>query len=275
MTDVATLSLVVAISSVSQAIVEVDNLSGASKRAQGTVAGLQGRYQVPSGYTKLAMLLQVEKTAGTGGSCYWSKPVMRRAVSAELIVDGAITANKIAVNSLDAITANLGAVNISSAVIGTLQVGTSNIQGGAVTAVSAGRNGAGQTIGAGGTVNLAACGITVAGDGRVVISAMTLGQFNQNGGSQNSQPIGCNIFRDGTAIFSQTYYLGVVQTVVSGTGGQNGGTSQTTYTAGLVAVPALYDAPGAGFHTYTLQIYCPGNTIVWNESNIIATAFKR
>ncbi|AGB71727.1 MULTISPECIES: phage tail protein [Rhizobium] len=236
---------------------------------------LQGRYTVPSGYTKLSMLLQVERTAGTGGSCYWSKPVMRRAVSAELIVDGAITANKIAVNSLDAITANLGAVNISSAVIGSLQVGTSNIQGGAVTAVSAGRNGAGQTIGAGQTVNLAACGITVAGDGRVVISAMTLGQFNQNGGSQNSQPIGCNIFRDGTAIFSQTYYLGVVQTVVSGTGGQNGGTSQTTYTAGLVAVPALYDAPGAGFHTYTLQIYCPGNTIVWNESNIIATAFKR
>ncbi len=236
---------------------------------------LQGRYAVPSGYTKLSMLLQVERTAGTGGSCYWSKPVMRRAVSAELIVDGAITANKIAVNSLDAITANLGAVNISSAIIGTLQVGTSNIQGGAVTAVSAGRNGAGQTIGAGQTVNLAACGITVAGDGRVVISAMTLGQFNQNGGSQNSQPIGCNIFRDGTAIFSQTYYLGVVQTVVSGTGGQNGGTSQTTYTAGLVAVPALYDAPGAGYHSYTLQIYCPGNTIVWNESNIIATAFKR
>ncbi|GES45829.1 hypothetical protein RsS62_50810 [Rhizobium dioscoreae] len=236
---------------------------------------LQGRYTVPSGYTKLAMLLQVERTAGTGSSCYWSKPVMRRAVSAELIVDGAITANKIAVNSLDAITANLGAVNISSAVIGTLQVGTSNIQGGAVTAVSAGRNGAGQTIGAGQTVNLAACGITIAGDGRVVISAMTLGQFNQNGGSQNSQPIGCNIFRDGTAIFSQTYYLGVVQTVVSGTGGQNGSSSQTTYTAGLVAVPALYDAPGAGYHTYTLQIYCPGNTIVWNESNIIATAFKR
>jgi len=248
---------------------------GASTNAKNQWVRLQGRVTIPSGYTKLAMLLQVEKTAGTGSSCYWSKPVMRRAVSAELIVDGAITANKIAVNSLDAITANLGAVNISSAVIGTLQVGTSNIQGGAVTAVSAGRNGAGQTIGAGQTVNLAACGITVAGDGRVVISAMTLGQFNQNGGSQNSQPIGCNIFRDGTAIFSQTYYLGVVQTVVNGTGGQNGSTSQTTYTAGLVAVPALYDAPGAGYHTYTLQIYCPGNTIAWNESNIIATAFKR
>ena len=71
--------------------------------------------------TKLAMALVCLKTAGTGTSCYWSKPVMRRAVSAELIVDGAVTANKISVNSLDALTANLGAVNISSAVIGSLQ----------------------------------------------------------------------------------------------------------------------------------------------------------
>ncbi|NKJ04123.1 phage tail protein [Rhizobium sp. SG741] len=236
---------------------------------------LQGRYTVPSGYTKLSMLLQVEKTAGTGSSCYWSKPVMRRAVSAELIVDGAVTANKISVNSLDAITANLGAVNISSAVIGSLQVGTSNIQGGAVTGVGAGRVAGTQTIGANGTVNLVSCVVNVAGDGRVVIDAMTLGQFNQNGGSQNSQPIGCNIFRDGTAIFSQTYYLGVVQTVVSGTGGSNGTTTQTTYTAGLVAVSGLYDAPGAGNHTYILQLYCPSNTIGWNESNITATAFKR
>jgi hypothetical protein len=236
---------------------------------------LQGKYTVPSGVTELAMHLQVNKTAGTGSSCYWSKPVMRRAVSAELIVDGAVTANKISVNSLDAITANLGAVNISSAVIGSLQVGTSNIQGGAVTGVGAGRVAGTQTIGANGTANLVSCVVNVAGDGRVVIDAMTLGQFNQNGGSQNSQPIGCNIFRDGTAIFSQTYYLGVVQTVVTGTGGSNGGTTQATYTAGLVAVSGLYDAPGPGNHTYILQIYCPGNTIGWNESNITATALKR
>ncbi|CAN7432305.1 phage tail protein [Rhizobium rhizogenes] len=96
---------------------------------------LQGRYLVPSGYTKLAMMMQVSKTAGAGSSCYWSKPVMRRAMSAELIVDGAITANKISVNSLDAITANLGAVNISSAVIGSLQVGRSNITAGAISRV--------------------------------------------------------------------------------------------------------------------------------------------
>jgi hypothetical protein len=96
---------------------------------------LLGRYTIPSGYTKIAMLLQVNKTAGAGGSCYWSKPVMRRAMSAELIVDGAVTANKISVNSLDAITANLGSVNISSAVIGSLQVGRSNIVAGAISRV--------------------------------------------------------------------------------------------------------------------------------------------
>jgi hypothetical protein len=67
---------------------------------------------------------------------------MRRAVSAELIVDGAITANKISVNSLDAITANLGAVNISSAVIGSLQVGRSNIVAGAISRVDYSSQGA-------------------------------------------------------------------------------------------------------------------------------------
>ncbi|WFU07636.1 phage tail protein [Rhizobium sp. CB3090] len=236
---------------------------------------LQGKFTVPTGWVKLQVDLQVARTNGTGSSCYWSKPVLRRATNAEMIVDGSVTANKISVNSLDALTANLGAVNISSAVIGTLQVGTSNISGGAVTGVGVGRVAGTQNISANATVNLVSCVVNVAGDGRVVIDAMTLGQYNQNGGSQNSQPIGVNIFRDGTAIFSQTYYLGVVQTVVTGTGGSNGSTTQTTYTAGLVAVSGLYDAPGAGNHTYILQIYCPGNTIGWNESNITATALKR
>ncbi len=146
---------------------------------------LQGKYTVPSGYNRICMDLFTDRTAGAGTQTYWSKPVMRRAVSAELIVDGAVTANKISVNSLDALTANLGAVNISSAVIGSLQVGTSNISGGAVTAVGAGRVAGTQTIGANVTANLVSCVVNVAGDGRVVIDAMTLGQFNQNGGSQN------------------------------------------------------------------------------------------
>ncbi len=249
------------------------NVPGATTSVKNTWVRLQGRVTIPSGYAKASMLLQVDKTAGTGGTSYWSKPVMRRAVSAELIVDGAITANKIAANAITAAQIAAGAVTTDKLILG--GVTYDKIASGAVTAVSAGRNAGGQTIGSDQTVNLAACGITVEGDGRVMISAMTLGQYNKNGNSQNAQPIGCNIFRDGTAIFSQTYYLGVVQTIVANGSGGNGGSNSYTYTAGMVAVPALYDAPGAGYHTYTLQIYCPNNTIAWNESNIIATAFKR
>ncbi|WP_412065114.1 hypothetical protein [Rhizobium sp. SYY.PMSO] len=249
------------------------NVPGATTSVKNTWVRLQGRVTIPSGYAKASMLLQVDKTAGTGGTSYWSKPVMRRAVSAELIVDGAITANKIAANAVTAAQIAAGAVTTDKLILG--GVTYDKIASGAVTAVSAGRNAGGQTIGSDQTVNLAACGITVEGDGRVMISAMTLGQYNKNGNSQNAQPIGCNIFRDGTAIFSQTYYLGVVQTIVANGSGGNGGSNSYTYTAGMVAVPALYHAPGAGYHTYTLQIYCPNNTIAWNESNIIATAFKR
>lgn len=54
MTDVATLSVVVATSSVSEAVVEVDNLSGAVKRAQGTVAGLTSMSQSAAGAASAA-----------------------------------------------------------------------------------------------------------------------------------------------------------------------------------------------------------------------------
>ncbi|WP_426229285.1 phage tail protein [Pararhizobium sp. DWP3-4] len=59
--------------------------------------------------------------------------IIRKANAAELIVDGSIIAQHISVTSLSAISANLGSVNISNAIIGTLTVGTSNIQAGAVT----------------------------------------------------------------------------------------------------------------------------------------------
>lgn len=75
---------------------------------------------------------------------YFSGPMLRRRQNANLIVDGsviadkiatnAITADKINVTSLAAISATLGNVNISNAIIGTLTVGTSNIAANAVTA---------------------------------------------------------------------------------------------------------------------------------------------
>ncbi|MBB6484875.1 phage tail protein [Rhizobium lusitanum] len=240
---------------------------------------LQGRYTIPSGYVKLAMLLQVDKTAGTGNSCYWSKPVMRRATSGELIVDGAITGNKIAANAITAAQIATGAITTEKLILNGVTV--DKIAPGAVTAMNAGRVADLQVIGSGSTINLAAVGISVDGDSRVMINAMSLGQYGQNNSSTGAQAIGCNIFRNGLAIFSQTYYLGVVQTVVTLSGGGSpNGTGQTanqaTYTAGLVGLPALYDAPGPGYHVYTFQIYVPpGNNVGWRETNIVATAFKR
>ncbi|NBB41369.1 DUF7359 domain-containing protein [Sphingobium yanoikuyae] len=56
---------------------------------------VSGIYTVPTGVTALRMCLQSERTAGSGDPTFWSKPVMTRAMSGELIVDGAITASKI------------------------------------------------------------------------------------------------------------------------------------------------------------------------------------
>lgn len=67
----------------------------------------------------------------------WSDGSMT-VISGGNIATSAITADKLNVTSLSAISATLGSVNISSAIIGTLTVGTSNIQAGAVTAFGAG-----------------------------------------------------------------------------------------------------------------------------------------
>jgi hypothetical protein len=56
---------------------------------------VSGIYTVPTGVTALRMCLQSERTAGSGDPTFWSKPVMTRAMTGELIVDGAITASKI------------------------------------------------------------------------------------------------------------------------------------------------------------------------------------
>lgn len=233
---------------------------------------LQGRYTVPSGYVKLAMLLQVDKTAGTGNSCYWSKPVMRRATSGELIVDGAITGNKIAANAITAGQIATGAITTDKLILG--GVTYDKIAPGACTDTGIGRVAGVQNVSSNGNpFNLVSCGVTVAGDGRVVVDCMAIAQINKSGGAQNSQAVGLNIFRNGLLIFQQVYYLPVVRTVVSG--GGNGTTSSETYTAGCVGISGFYDAPGAGWQVYTMQINNPGNTVGWAESNIAASSYKR
>jgi hypothetical protein len=166
--------------------------------------------------------------------------------------------------------------NIQYANIGTLQVGTSNIAGGACTAIGWGKVTFVQNVGPNSIVNLVSCTVYVEGDGRVTIDFMSIAQMNQNGSSTLAQDVGVNILRDGGVIFQQVYYLPNVKTTVSTSGGNNGGTTTTTaWTAGHIAIAGFYDAPGPGNHTYTVQINNPRNTVGWAESNITATAYKR
>ncbi|MGV1790989.1 hypothetical protein [Rhizobium sp. A37_96] len=165
--------------------------------------------------------------------------------------------------------------NIQYANIGTLQVGTSNIAGGACTAMGNGKFTGTQNVGPNVVVNLVSCTVNVQGEGRVAIDAMTIAQFNQNGSTTNAQDVGVNILRDGVLIFQQVYFLPNVKVEVTTTGGGNGATSQNAYTAGHITVCGFYDEPGVGTHTYTMQINNPRNTIGWNESHIRATAYKR
>ncbi|WP_353640747.1 phage tail protein [Mesorhizobium sp. WSM2239] len=80
---------------------------------------------VPAGCVKMHMY--VRRTGGGTGHMYFTNAFINRRMDAELVVDGAITANHITVTNLAAISATLGAVNISAAIIGTLQVQTANI----------------------------------------------------------------------------------------------------------------------------------------------------
>ncbi|WEZ84572.1 hypothetical protein P6U16_08360 [Rhizobium sp. 32-5/1] len=94
-----------------------------------------------------AIRVRFRRIAGGSQIAYFGGVFIRKRYGGNLIVDGGITADKIAANSitadkmnvtsLSAISATLGSVNISNAIIGTLTVGTSNIAANAVTASAA------------------------------------------------------------------------------------------------------------------------------------------
>ena len=75
----------------------------ASRSEKNTWVKISAQYTIPSGVRGLKMLLNVDKPGGsTGASTYWSKPVCRRAGTGELIVDGAISTNKLSANAVTA-----------------------------------------------------------------------------------------------------------------------------------------------------------------------------
>jgi len=96
---------------------------------------LVGQATVPAGHTRASMLLQTDRTTGgTGSNTYWSRPIMRRANTAELIVDGSITTNSMAANSINGDRISANTLNASKLVAGSITTDrfTANSIGGTI-----------------------------------------------------------------------------------------------------------------------------------------------
>ncbi|ACL60579.1 TipJ family phage tail tip protein [Methylobacterium nodulans] len=122
---------------------------------------LSGQITIPEGIQRMQVLLLCDKPYPYGSYCWWGKVQARKAANAQMIVDGAITAAKIAAKSITAgqiATGTITATEIAGGTItgdriaGSTITGT-NIAGGTIT----GSLIAGGTIQAG---NLAAGSVT-------------------------------------------------------------------------------------------------------------------
>lgn len=73
---------------------------------------ISGTITIPSGYTQLYIRLSIRDNV-TAGDYYFDDVVVRHMLTGNLIVDGAITANELNIQSLDAIAANMGKLTIN------------------------------------------------------------------------------------------------------------------------------------------------------------------
>lgn len=93
---------------------------------------ISGIVTIPAGKTRASLLLQTDRGSTGGGHTEWSKPVMRRASGAELIVDGSINANHLAVNSVTANSIAANSVTAAKILAGSITV--DKLAAGSVTA---------------------------------------------------------------------------------------------------------------------------------------------
>lgn len=96
------------------------NWTAAAQRPTSASGGYsaKGMLEIPSGFSKARVWVQIDGPSydefpETGGVCYVANIVVRRMNGAELIVDGAVTANKINVTSLSALTSMMGVLSIN------------------------------------------------------------------------------------------------------------------------------------------------------------------
>jgi predicted phage tail protein len=129
----------------------------------------------------------------------------------------------------------------ASTYIANLAVGTLQIANQAVTIPVSAYTEAQLTTSGGGTMNAQSCAITSTGAPVNVLAGMNI----LTGLTNQSYNITINVVRDSTVI-----YTTVIKTM----------TVSTSYSTNIIAtLPPIYDVPGAGAHTYYLQINNPGN----------------
>ncbi|WP_096224903.1 pentapeptide repeat-containing protein [Geobacillus sp. FJAT-46040] len=98
----------------------------------GSWTKISGEVTVPSGFTKARVWTQIDATSNFG-NWYMTKITVLRKANTELIVDGAITASKIAAGAITAGSAIIADGAITSAKIADAAIGTAAIQDGAIT----------------------------------------------------------------------------------------------------------------------------------------------
>lgn len=94
---------------------------------------LEGQIVVPGGRSRARLLLRTTKSLPySSNHTYWTKPILRRASSAELIVDGAILTNHLSANSITSV--KLAANSVIAGKVAAGAISTSELASKAITA---------------------------------------------------------------------------------------------------------------------------------------------
>jgi len=111
----------------------VGSFKVASTEVRRAYTRLSGSWLVPDGISAIAMVLQSERPSTGGLGVSWVKPIARRAYQGELIVDGAIVANKLAANAVT--VGKIAANAVTADTIATNAITSVKISAGAITTV--------------------------------------------------------------------------------------------------------------------------------------------
>ncbi|WCK72221.1 phage tail protein [Agrobacterium tumefaciens] len=164
---------------------------------------------------------------------------------------GVLYLDDVRVNSLSALSSVLGNVNIENAIVGNLQVGTSNIQSGAVTAVASG------VLPGNGSID-----ITLNhGTGSPTVRLDVTGKVF-SGGSTDDRHCEFNVFNVSDGVSMETFLVYTKTTPPAGT-------------ARLLGSTTFIYVPPSGRTSTTFRLTATPRQADGTNSTIVAQAFKR